>query len=231
MSIYRAICHGASRFWSWIQSLFSRQESSESTQFQMNRRFRILAAFFCVWALAIVVQTASLTLLGYQIGGGSNGNFAYLTFLVGISWQFIFQGPTELEVLEHLRSRSKDQPPKIDQLYLTFNISRTIRLIVVLIVFTFVICLTGLVRGDAAWGSATVAASVCTAAWLRIRMVRARVSADQFGSTQYEARQLLGFLSKLYRYTGDQFDPPGPLHHRYEGELPSAVPLNAEVVL
>jgi hypothetical protein len=71
---------------------------------------------------------------------------------------------------------------------------------------------------------------MCAVAWLRIFVMRTRVSVGQFGTTEYEARQLVGFLKKLSEESNTYFDPTRPLPHRFESQEPSLAPFNAKVI-
>jgi hypothetical protein len=64
----------------------------------------------------------------------------------------------------------------------------------------------------------------------RLALLRVRVLAGRFGSNEYEARELLAFLKKMYEAEPTRFDPPSGLRHLDEN-LQTEVPPNAELAL
>jgi hypothetical protein len=237
MAYRNAVSQILSRFWLGLARFFTHGNglagSGLSLQQALNldRRFRIVATFLAIWAFAIVAETANFSFLAHLNGTRSHGVFSSIVFMIGISLQIIFQGPTRLEIMERLRSKSGKEPPKIDRIYLSFYVSRAIRVAVVLTVFPIIAWLAGMVAGTPALMLVTTSALICLIAGLRALVTRSRVLAGQFGSTQYEARQLLSFLSKLHAPSKKPPVPPGTLTPLFEETVRVVVPHDAEVAL
>jgi hypothetical protein len=119
----------------------------------------------------------------------------------------------------------------IDRLYLVFNARRAVRIVVALILLSSVSGLTHWVRGTQVRALIATAAFVALTTILRILAVRTRVSAGCFGTTEYEARELLRFLSKLYESPEVRVDPPGPLRRVVEEANRVTIPHDAEAAL
>jgi hypothetical protein len=196
-----------------------------------ERRLRIIAGFFIVWGCAIAMEAVTLSLLWGETWSRSNHVFSKLVFMIGLSCQLIFQGPSRSEVMERLRRRSGAEACRLDRVYLFFNIDRTVRVVIVVVLLWIVGALMGLVNGQGAWPLTGTAVFLALIAGLRTVVIFARVSAGRFGATQYEARELLVFLSGMYKSSQAQFDPPGRLRRLVEVAEPVTAPHNAQVAL
>lgn len=196
-----------------------------------SRRVRIVRAFLIICTCAVFAETLNLSLLGYEQGLASERLLPALVFMTGISWQLIFQGPSPSEMMQRMRKRFGSDACTIDRVYLRFNIDRTIRVIIVLALLSTVCGLIPSLSGGQAWVSSGAAFLFALIAALRILVMRARISAERFGTNQYEARQLLAFLAAMYESAEGRFDPPGGLRRMLQAVETVAVPDNAEVAL
>ena len=196
-----------------------------------ERRLRIVAAFLIVWICAIAVETVSAALLGHEIWSSSNHIFSKFVFVVGLSWQLVFQGPSRVEIMQRVRRRYGADACRLDRVYMFFNIDRTIRVIIVIAFLSILGALMSLAAHLEAWPLVCTAVLVALIAASRIVIVYARVAAGQFGTTQYEARELLTFLSKMHESSRARFDPPGRLQRLVEVAEPVSAPHNARVAL
>lgn len=227
------------RYWSKVWDLIRRyfaggephSEDYQTVQQVISRRRKyeifVYTVFMC--GTAIVAELASLQLLGYKNRVGLQGRFAGMVLMVGISLQVIYLGPTRREIMERLRLRSKEEPPKIDQIYLRFNVSRTIRLVVVVTTMSCLVGLSHILQSREAWIFAAIAVLFDFIAVVRILLIQTRVATGQFGTTEQEARDLIGFLRRLYENWTNPPCPPGSLTLIREETAPGLAPQNAEV--
>jgi hypothetical protein len=195
-----------------------------------QRRLQIIATFFIIWACALMMEMANFSLLGYERGAGSRRVFFVFVLMFGFSWQLIFQGPTRLEIMERLRRRSGYDACTIDRIYLDFNVNRTIRMIIVLLLWIG-LGFGPLLHTGQVWSLSGAAAFFATIATLRVLFIRIRVLGGRFGTTQYEARELLMFLSKLQRSLDGRVEPPGRMQPLLGNVKRETIPNNAEVAL
>jgi len=196
-----------------------------------RRRLRILAAFFIIWAAAIITEIATFNLLGPQRALAFERLFSGVLFLLGISWQIIFQGPTPAEVMDQFRRRYGYKLCTIDRLYLRFNIDRTVRVIIVLTFWAMVGALARPRLGNGTLNLSGISALFAALAALRLLVIRTRVLDGLFGTTQSEARELLSFLRKLKDSSGAGFEPPSRMRPIPDALELTSFPKDAEIVL
>lgn len=233
MAFTRFFIRNASRSWRKLCGLWAIGSPrvaaglSMAQAMKLNRRFWIIAVFFANWAVAIAVELAATSFLNQRAWDVVHGVAAEFVFLLGVCLQVVFQGPTRLEIMERMSSRSKGRSPRLDFLYLRFNLDRAVRLSIALVLFPtlmaaspFASLVVWAPNARVIFGAEGVAvgAVVSVLSWSRILLLRRRVSAEQFGTTEGEARQLLTFLSKLYGTSVRCGGPPGRLRDVFEGE-------------
>jgi len=173
------------------------------------RRIKILVGFLFVWGLVIVTQLANFAFLGYQDGRDSHFFLALDVALIGISCQILFQGQSRLEVLESQRLKGKISNCAIDRVYSRFAIDRTVRIVAVGLLFGAISLWTNLFYTKGSYLLVGIILSSVAVIVLRTVVIYRRVTSGYFGSNEYEARELLSFLNKLYQDAPKDFDPPG----------------------
>src|ERR1700733_10723864 len=185
----------------------------------MERRGVIIGTFLTVCLCAVAAETASLALLGSEAGDSFDGLLAGLTLALGVSCQIVFQGPRPTEIMDLMRRRSGYGSCAIDRVYMRFNLGRTVRLTIVLALWS-ILGIMGtslrLLSYQELWAFVSIALCLATAAATRARVLSGRVSAGRFGTTEYEARELLRFLTKMHDSSQAGFDPPGKLRSHHE---------------
>jgi len=174
-----------------------------------SRRLNIIQGFLIVWISAIVIQLFSFSFLGTEIGGALHPILGLLVFLIGLSCQVLFQGPSAMEILEVQRRKRGASACTIDYLYLKFTIDRAVRIGIIISIFLAFSLLTHLRHNEQTFLTISVAIVFGGAVALRAFLIYRRVISNVFGTNEYEARELLRFLTKMYKKLDKDFHPPG----------------------
>ena len=180
------------------------------------RKLNIILGFFIVWFFVIGVQLVTITLFDHQIARALHPIAALFTLLIGLSCQVLFQGPSPNEVLEAQRQKWGEEACSVSRIFLLFNIDRTVRIVIVSFVFSAVSLLTNLFRGDQIFLGFGVIFLFVVAVILRTFLIHRRVATGHFGSNEYEAREILRFLIKMYTKHHKDFHPPGGMKRLIE---------------
>jgi len=194
----------------------------------MTRRIKIVRSFLFIWAGALVSEVTNLTLLGYEQYRVSHFVFMMLYFLFVGGLLVIFGGPSRAETLLTLRRKRESSACTLDRVYLRFNLGRTIRVVVVTLLTCAVSFFWNLYQSRGSYLVSAILIGFVVIACLRAIILHLRVSSGRFGTNEYEARELLKFLTRMYEQDRMKFDPPKGMNPRDEEVEMVVAPIGAE---
>lgn len=114
----------------------------------------------------------------------------------------------------------------MDRVYLKFKIDRSIRIIVISFLFSLFSILTKLLHNNSILLVVGVMGFIAVITGLRAIVTTRRVEAGRFGTNEYEARELLKFIEKIYKEPHKGFDPPGGMK-RFDEPLEESIVIPA----